>query len=205
MGVIRPDRAGDLGGVDRRLRTLKWAASGLAGLAGLALGSYPFALAPPSQRLVLVALLALLGLAGTLFVPRLHLPGAVAGLLMFEYCVAILERGERLDPLAPVVAVMLFLLLELLDLAATAREGSAIEGRIALDRSAWILAAAGGGGLAAGGVLLAGALLNGEGPLAMAVAVAIAFAALAIPAWAARRALGTQQRVRRPARSSGTS
>ncbi|MBA3727861.1 MAG: hypothetical protein H0W94_01400 [Actinobacteria bacterium] len=191
--MIGPDRAGDNGGpVDRRLTTLRWAASGLAALVGLALGSYPFVLAPASQRLVLVAVLALLVLAGTLSSPRLHVPGAAAGLLTLEYCVALLERGEGLDPLAPVVAVLLFLLLELLDLAATGREGSAIDGRIALNRSAWMLAAAAGGGLAAGAVLLTGALLDGEGPLAMAVAVAIAFAALAIPAWAARRALGNE-------------
>lgn len=191
--MIGPARAGDNGGhVDRHFTTLRWAASGLAALVGLALGSYPFVLAPASQRLVLVAVLALLALAGTLAFPRLHVPGAAAGLLTLEYCVAILERGEGLDALAPVVAVLLFLLLELLDLAATGREGLAIDGRIALNRLAWMLGAAAGGGLAAGAVLLAGTLLDGEGPLAMAVAVAIAFAALAIPAGAARRALGNE-------------
>ncbi len=191
--MIGPDRPGDLEGPgDRRLTTLRMAASGLAALVGLALGSYPFALAPASQRLVVVTVLALLALAGTLTFPRLHVPGAAAGLLAIEYCVAILERGEGLDALAPVVAVLLFLLLELMDLAATGREGSAIQGSIALVRAAWMLAAAAGGGLAGGAVLLAGALLDGEGSLAMAVAVAIAFAALAIPAWAARRALGSE-------------
>lgn len=191
--MIGPDRPGDDGGpVDRRLTTLRWAAIGLAAMVGLGLGSYPFVLAPASQRLVLVAVLALLALAGTLTLPRLHVPGAAAGLLTLEYCVAILERGEGLDPLAPVVAVLLFLLLELLDLAATGRAHLAIDGRVALDRSAWMLAAAAGGGLAAGAVLLAGTLLDGEGPLAMAMAVAIAFSALAIPARAARRALGSE-------------
>jgi hypothetical protein len=187
---------------------IRWTGLALAGVIAIVLLAYPFALAVPSQRLVLLALVALVVVAGALARPGGALPVVAAALMGVEYGAALLDGGLRLDPLSPVIAVLLFTFLEALDLAGSSRSSATVERRVVLDRVFWSLSTAVGGGLVAGVALLAGATTAVSTVAASVVAAGCLFAALSLPLWWARPSLKPQPHERvelRPERSSETS
>jgi hypothetical protein len=187
---------------------VRWTGRSLAGLIGIVLVAYPFALAVPSQRLVLLALVALVMMGGALTRPGGALPIVAVAFMGMEYGAALMDGGLGLDPLSPVIAVLLFTFLEALDLAGSSRSSAQFEQRVVLDRVLWSLSTAVGGGLVAGLALLAGAATAVSTVAASVVAAACLYAAISLPLWWSRPSLKPQRRGAaelRPERSSGTS
>jgi hypothetical protein len=168
---------------------VRWTGLSLAGLIGVVLVAYPFALAAPSQRLVLLALVAVVMVGGALMRPGGALPVVAVALMGMEYGAALMDGGLPLDPLSPVIAVLLVTFLEALELAGSSRSSAQLERRVVLDRALWSLSAAVGGGLVAGLALLAGATTAVSTVAASVVAAGCLFAALSLPLWWARRSV----------------
>jgi hypothetical protein len=177
-----------------------WVGLSAASLAlGIALAAYPFALARPSLRISVLAVLGLGTLAAGVATARGSLTTASLGLLGMQYAAALFDGDVRLDPLAPVVAVMWLGLLELSDLAALSRRGSVGERDVWMGRGSWAVSVAIGGGVAAGLATLAGASSRSFGHVWLFAGLVCAFSALAITVWFAWRAVrSTPERADEP-------
>jgi hypothetical protein len=122
-------------------------------------------------------------------------PATAATLLLAEYAFALLARGGHgLDPLAPLVGVLLLVLLELLQLTADRRGGVQVERPVRVRQLAWLLGDVAAGLVAASLVLTLAASGGVEDTsVARAVAFTAVAAALAVPVLVARRVVGRER------------
>jgi hypothetical protein len=179
----------------------------LASAIGVALLVYPLALAGGPPRVALLAAAAGICLVVVVVRPAGPIIAITAGMLGTEYALAVASEGVRADLFAPVVAVLWYLFLELLDLAAVWTEGAVPHREVVLRRLAGTLAVAIVGGLVAALGLVSRFAVGEFGVTATVVGAACVLAALAIPVRLAHRAVrgsDLPREVSPPGRSSGT-
>jgi hypothetical protein len=169
-------------------RVERWLRAGALGL-GVLLVAYPMVLAGFTQRIVLVALPAAAALVVAAFGPRGWTAGAAGALLAAEYAMAVTAEGVAVDLMAPLVAVIWFGLLEVLDLLDLDAGPSRVDGSVVVARARSSIPVALAGG-AVGGVALALRFASGDlGVAATVGGAACLLALLAIVVGAATRAV----------------
>jgi hypothetical protein len=160
-------------------------ARALAASCGVALLGYPMALAGPTSRVLLLAAVSAACLVAAIARPAGVLITLAAVSLAGEYALALVSEGVGVDLFAPVVAVLWFTLLEVLDMAAAWSGGAVPRPEVVLRRLAVTLGVAVAGGLAAAaglgarftvGALGVAATIAGAVCLLSAVAVTVALA-----------------------------
>jgi hypothetical protein len=141
-------------------RAERWLRAGSLGL-GVLLVAYPMVVAGLRQRVVMVAVPTTVALLLASFSPRGWTAGAAGALVAVEYGMAVTAPGVAVDLVAPLVAVIWFGLLEVLDLLELSAGPSRVDGSVVLARARSSIPAALAGG-AVGGVALALRFASGD-------------------------------------------
>ena len=145
----------------------------------LGLGLYPLAHAAPARPMTAMAacsaVLMLVALVTASWVPAT----TSIGLLVVEYGVAVAVAGH-LDPLAPLVAVAVFSLAELVDLSFSTPRGTVREPGARGMRLSWWLQASLIGGFAAVAAVSASRAIGTPQPVALLAASAAGLAGLTL-------------------------
>jgi hypothetical protein len=157
-------------------RAERWLRAGSLGLGAL-LVAYPMVVAGLRQRVVLVAVPAAVALLVASFSPRGWTAGAAGALLAVEYGMAVTASGVAVDLVAPLVAVIWFGLLEVLDLLELSAGPSRVDGSLVLARARSSIPVALAGGAVGGAAL---ALRFASGDLGVAATVGGAGCLLAL-------------------------
>jgi hypothetical protein len=157
-------------------RAERWLRAGSLGL-GVLLVTYPMVVGGFTQRIVLVAIPAAAALWVASFSPRGWTAGAAGALLAAEYAMAVTAEGVTVDLVAPLVAVIWFGLLEVLDLLELSAGPSRVDGPVVVARARSSIPVALAGG-AVGGVALALRFASGDLGLAATVGGAACLLAL---------------------------
>lgn len=167
-----------------RAMRVRLIASGALLSAGLIL--HPVSLGPVTPFVVITGVVALAGFIAALTTGRWSIGVAAAGCYIAQYTAALIIVS-RVDFFAPIAALGLFLLLEMID-ASRVMARTVIVDPEAIRRHVRATAATAAlGVLAAAGVLLGGAAGRGGGPLALVVGAGCLLGALAVGVGAARR------------------
>jgi hypothetical protein len=141
------------------------------------------------QRVVLVAIPATIALLVASFSPRGWTAVAAAALVAVEYGMAVTAAGVAVDLVAPLVSVIWFGLLEVLDLLELSAGPSRVDGSVVLARARSSIPVALAGG-AVGGVALALRFASGDlGVAATVGGAACLLALLALVVGVATRAV----------------
>jgi hypothetical protein len=155
-------------------------------LLSAALVLHPVSLGPITPFVVITGVIAFAGFLVALATGRWSIGGTAAGFFVSQYAAA-LVLVARVDIFAPIAALGLVVLLEMIDAArfrarAVIVEAEAIRRHLLATARTVAL-----GGLAASGVLLGGAAGRAGGPLALVIGAGCLLGALAIGVGAARR------------------
>lgn len=166
----------------------------LAGSCGAVLVGYPVVLAGAPSRVVLMAAASAVCLVAAVARPAGALITVAAGAVAVEYALALVSEGVGLDLLAPVVAALWYLLIELLDLAAVWSRGAAPRMDVVLRRLGGMLGFSIAGGLVATTGMMVRLSLGELGVAATIAGAACLLAAMGITVGLAMRAVRGSRR-----------
>ena len=152
--------------------------------AGLIL--HPVSLGPDNPFVVVTGGVAFAGFIAALATGRWSIGGAAAGCFLAQYTTALI-LVSRVDIFAPIAALGLFLLLEMIDASRVMARGVMVEAEVIRRHLRATALTAALGGLAATGVLLGGTAGHGGGALALVIGAGSLLGALAVGVGAARR------------------
>jgi hypothetical protein len=152
--------------------------------AGLVL--HPVSLGPITPFVVITGVIAFAGFLAALATGRWSVGGAAAGFYVAQYAAA-LVLVARVDFLAPLAALGLLVLLEMIDASRVRARAVVVEAEAIRRHLVATARAVALGGVAAIGVLLGGAAGRAGGPVALVIGAGCILGALAIGVGAARR------------------
>lgn len=158
--------------------------------AGLIL--HPMSLGRVTPFVIVTGAVAGAGFIAALATGRWSIGGAAAGCYLAQYTTALI-LVERVDMFAPVAAVGLFLLLEMIDASRVMARGVIVEAEVIRGHLRATALTAVLGGIAAMGVLLGGAAGRGGGTLALLIGAGCLLGAVAVGVGAARRGMARRE------------
>jgi hypothetical protein len=164
-------------------------------LLGAGLVLHPVSLVRATPFVMLAGGLAFAGFAAALATGSWSMGGAAAGCYLVQYTAALL-LAPRVDLVAPIAALGLLLLLEMIDASRVMAPSVVVEGKVVrrhVRDTAWTAAL---GGIAATGVLLAAAATRGGGAIGLVIGAGCLLGALAVGVSAARRGVLAHERGR---------
>lgn len=166
----------------------RWTAAA-AGLLAVALGVWPLSFATPIPHLVAAGALGVAAVIVALAACRWSFAGLGIVLLVLHYTASLI-RYDAIDIFAPLFALGLLLMVELIDLAMlTARRGN-IEPSVVLARARFGMIVAAVGTPAAVAALVAGAIVTGGNPLLLLMGALLGLTAVALTVSLARETIG---------------
>jgi hypothetical protein len=152
--------------------------------AGLIL--HPMSLGRLTPFVIVTGAVAFAGFIAALATGRWSLGGAAAGCYLAQYTTALI-LVERVDIFAPIAALGLFLLLEMIDSSRVMARGVIVEPEVIRGHVRATALTAALGGIAATGVLLGGTAGRGGGALALVIGAGCLLGAVVLGVGAARR------------------
>ena len=163
---------------------LRFVAPGALLGAGLVL--HPVSLGRATPFVMAAGGVAFAGFVAALATGSWSMGGTAAGCYLLQYAAALL-LDPRVDLFAPIAALGLLLLLEMIDASRVMAPSVVVEAEVVrrqVRATAWTAAL---GGIAATGVLLAAAYTRGGGAIALVIGAGCLLGALAVGVGAARR------------------